>query len=185
MPDAFQSSEADPIAALLFFRRIAGKVELLISTISDNHALPAALQTAASETLVGICELRGKLRAFASLNSRFAAILARSSADSWLTYARLLPELAGVENKVDAWVRSMQADEFAESDCARDLGGLIAHFKNLGETVFAESGQDAAERQLGLAQAFDLDLDNFAAAVGFARQAVRALAAEDGQSRAG
>lgn len=40
---------------------------------------------------------------------------------------------------------------------------------------------DLGERQLGFASAFDADLDNFAAAVGFARQACVSLSAEDGE----
>lgn len=44
---------------------------------------------------------------------------------------------------------------------------------------------DVGERQLGFALAFDYDLDNFAAALGFARQTVEKYLIEPGKSAGG
>ena len=51
--------------------------------------------------------------------------------------------------------------------------------------MFNMPGLDAAEQQLGLAYSIDYDLDNFAAAVGFARQAIMGLAQDEGWSLSG
>lgn len=59
---------------------------------------------------------------------------------------------------------------------------LIAQFNHFAETSFNHPVLDAGEQQLGLAHLFDCDLDNFAAAVGFARQAIAGLASEEGSS---
>ncbi len=64
----------------------------------------------------------------------------------------------------------MQADEIS----------LINHFNHLAATIFARPELDMAERQLGHAYNVDCDLDNFAAAVGFARQAITALEGDEG-----
>jgi len=165
---------------LLFFRRIASKTDMLINIISQIHGLPSALQTASSEVLVGVCELRGKVRHFSSLSLRFAAIMTRSTPEDWLAYGKILGEVVGVEAKVDGWIALIKADEFREGDCARDLANLIAQFDHLAETAFRRPQLDVPEQQLGLAYSFDCDLDNFAAAIGFARQAVLGLANEDG-----
>jgi dynactin 1 len=58
---------------------------------------------------------------------------------------------------------------------------LTAQFKHLSSTVFDRSDLDVPEQQLALAYTVDYDLDNFAAAVGFARQTVYSLTQEPGQ----
>jgi dynactin 1 len=58
---------------------------------------------------------------------------------------------------------------------------LIAQFDHLAETTFNQPDLDVAEQQVGLAHTFDYDLDNFAAAVGFARQAIVGLVSEGGE----
>lgn len=58
---------------------------------------------------------------------------------------------------------------------------LIAQFDHLASTSFNQPILDAGEKQLGLVEGFDYDLDNFAAAIGYARQAVKTLAEEDGE----
>ena len=178
LPDPYHETEADPTTLFLFFLRIGSKVDTLISTISTLHGLPGSLQTATSEALVGICELRGKLRTFSTLNHRFSGMMSRSGPDEWVEYGKILPETAGVEPRVDGWITQLKNDEFNQGDCARDLGALIAQFEHLGSTAFGRPGLDIGEQQLGLAYAFDYDLDNFAAAVGFARQAIVGLVGE-------
>ena len=90
-------------------------------------------------------------------------------------------EITGVEQRVDGWIALVKTDKFSEGDCARGLGSLIAQYDHLIDTTFRRQELDLPERQLGLAHSFDYDLDNFAAAVGFARQAVKGMAGEDGQ----
>lgn len=180
MPDRYNETEADSAALYLFFQRISAKVDTLINTISSLHGLPASLQTATSEALVGVCELRGKLRHFSSLNKRFGGIMCRSSPEEWIAFGKTLVEVGGVENKVDSWVNGVREDRFTEGDCARELSSLIAQFDHLASTIFRRPDLDIGEQQLALAYGFDYDLDNFAAAVGFARQAIIGLTKDDG-----
>ena len=93
----------------------------------------------------------------------------------------MLPEVSGVEGRIDAWLNMIRGDTFNEGDCARELGSLIAQFDHLARTTFNRPDLDIGEQQLGLAYSFDYDLDNFVAAIGFARQAISGVAAEDGQ----
>ena len=179
LPDPYHECEADSVTILLFFRRIASKIDLLINLISQIHGLPSALHTASSELLVGVCELRGKLRHFSTLNKRFAAVISRSSPEEWLAINKVRSEVAGIENKVDGWIACIKADDFNEGDCARELANLIAQFDHLAETSFGRPELDIPERQLGSAHSLDDDLDNFAVALGFAKQAVLGLAEED------
>lgn len=178
LPDAYHEMEADSVTALLFFYRVASKVDMLINVISNLHGLPTALHSVTSEALVGVCELRGKLRHFAALNRRFAAVMRRATAGDWVSLGKVVTEFAGVEPKVDGWVALLKSDEFVEADCARELDSLIAQFNHLSEVMFNRPGLDAAEHQLDLAYNFEDDLDNFAAAVGFVRQAIVSVVKE-------
>jgi dynactin 1 len=123
LPDPYTETEAESTSLYLTFLRLSSKTEIISSTISQIHQLPTALHAdnPASSPLVGICELRGKLRDFSNLNKRFAAILTRCQADEWVTYGKVLGELGGVENRVDSWITTIRADDFNEKDCARDL----------------------------------------------------------------
>ncbi|ORX40158.1 dynein associated protein-domain-containing protein [Kockovaella imperatae] len=179
LPEPYTQTEADSTHLYLFFLRMTSKTEMIISTISAIHGLPSSLHSASSETLVGVCELRGKLRHFGNLNRRFSAVMLRSPSDAWTGYGKLLTEVAGVEAKVDTWISMIRHDAFSEGDCARDLGSLIAQFDHLADTAFNRPELDVPEQQLGLAFSFDYDLDNFAAAVGFARQAIVGLTKEE------
>lgn len=58
---------------------------------------------------------------------------------------------------------------------------MTAQFAHLGSTVFDKPELDILEQQLALAYTIDYDLDNFAAAVGFARQSVYSLTQEPGK----
>lgn len=181
MPERYLETDADSTALFLFFHRVGSKVDLLINTISALHSLPSSLQAATSEALVGICELRGKLSHFSTLNKRFSGVMSRCSPTEWVAYGKTLVEVGGVEHKVDGWIAAIRKDEFNEGNCAGELGNLIAQFDHLAGTVFGRPELDVGEMQLGLAHGFDYDLDNFAAAVGFARQAITSLAKEDGE----
>lgn len=175
LPEPYHESEVDSTTALLFFYRVAAKVDMLVSVISNIHGLPNALQNATSEALVGTCELRGKLRSFAMLNRRFAAVMRRAGPDDYIGFGKVVGELVGVEVKVNGWVSMAKADEFSEGDCARDLDSLIAQFNHLAEVMFNYPSLDASEQQLALAYSLEDDLDNFAAAIGFVGYAVQSL----------
>ncbi|RXK41589.1 dynactin 1 [Tremella mesenterica] len=179
LPGPYHETDADPTAALLLFHRLSAKVDTLISTISQAHGIPASLHTASSEALVGVCELRGKLGHFSLLNKRFAGVLQRIDSDGWVALGKVIDELGGVEARVDGWIGLVRSDEFSEGDCARELSSLIAQFDHLAATSFDHPTLDLGEQQLGLAYNINYDLDNFAAAVGFARHAILALTQQE------
>ncbi|TXT13518.1 hypothetical protein VHUM_00885 [Vanrija humicola] len=179
LPEPYLESEVDSTTALLFFNRVAAKIDMLVNAVSQMHGLPAALQNADSERLVGVCELRGKLRQFATLNRRFAAVMRRTDPEDYISFGRVVPEVAGVEAKVDAWIGLVKSEDFNEGDCVRELDSLLSQFNHLAEVVFQRPGLDACEHQLSLAYTFEDDLDNFAAAVGFVRHAIQSFINEE------
>lgn len=178
LPDPYLETEVDSTTALLFFYRVAAKVDMLVNVISNLHGLPNALQNISSDVLVGVCELRGKLRSFGMLNRRFAAVMRRAEPDVYVNLGKVMSELVGVEPKVDGWVAMVKADDFNEGDCARELDSLLSQFSHLAEVMFNHPSLEASEQQLALAYSLEDDLDNFAAAIGFVGHSVQSLVKE-------
>lgn len=126
LPDAYHETDADSTILYLFFHRLSAKIDLLTNAIATIHNLPSALHMAESEALVGVCELRGKLRHFSNINARFAGIMQRSTPDEWVGYGKVLLEVTGVEGRVDGWVGSAKGDGFSEMNCARELARSVS-----------------------------------------------------------
>lgn len=123
LPDPYLDTEADSTTLYLTLLRLHAKVDILVSAVSQTHGLPSALHadSPGSPPLVGACELKGKLRDFSGLSKRFAAVMSRSQADEWTSYGKVLPELGGVEARIDGWIASIKSEAFNEKDCAGQL----------------------------------------------------------------
>ncbi|GAA5970337.1 hypothetical protein JCM11641_001670 [Rhodosporidiobolus odoratus] len=174
---AFFDSDADAVDALLFFERIAYKVDLVSMFIEQNHPVSEALDGVVPENLVGICETRAKLSHFSSLNKRFAAHLKRCPPDVFLKFGRVFREVAPVEKKVDAFIEALRREELKEVDAAKEVEGFIAQAEHLAETHLQglEPTLDLAEREVAFVTVLDLDFDTIAAASGFAKQLIAAI----------
>lgn len=58
LPQVYFELDADAAQCVLFFDRLAQKAALINSVVGQMHGIPEALHAAASETLVGTCEVR-------------------------------------------------------------------------------------------------------------------------------
>ncbi|KAJ9107379.1 hypothetical protein QFC21_000829 [Naganishia friedmannii] len=173
LPETYFQQDVAATEGLLFLQRLADKARLLINTFCLKHDLPDTLQHFKNDRLVGICELRGSLSEFANLTRRFAGIMRRSTPEEYLNLAPVRFDLSAVERKVDFWINQLRTDEFVEKDCAVELHNFLTQLNHLAQTVFTREELELGERQLGFAVAFDYELDNFAAAVGFARYIIQ------------
>lgn len=148
--------------------------------------------------------MRGKLSHFSLLNQRFAAILKRCSPELYTKASGIYHELSAVEKRVDGYIDLLRKDEFRDGDCMGDLvksvfeltkfnrsdsnvcsflflPRYIAQYEHLEEAYFQQSDLDLGERELDMVLGFDYDLDNFSAAVGFAKHAVVTASQDSGQ----
>ncbi|EIN14288.1 dynactin [Punctularia strigosozonata HHB-11173 SS5] len=180
LPQLYVDSDSDATSCYLFFQRLAGKMDLVNSVVASAHSLPESLNGPVSETLVGICEMRGRISSLSTLCKRFAAILRRCDPQSFLDIGRIYPEIAPMEKRIDMHIELLRRDEFREMECVSDVAKIYAQFKHLGETFFDDFDHDLGERELGYALSFDHDLDMFAAAVGLSKtQIAQTLKDED------
>ncbi|BGP28114.1 hypothetical protein JCM10295v2_007101 [Rhodotorula toruloides] len=174
---SFFESDSDAVEALLFFERVAYKVELLNTFIEQNHAVGEALDGVVPEDLAGVCETRAKLARFAALNRRFAAHLRRCQPDTFLKMGRVYREVAPTERRIDAFIDALRKEELMEVECGKEIDGLIAQAEHLAETHLQDSDPilDLAERETAFIVALDHDFDTIAVAAGFAKQTIATL----------
>ncbi|GAA5897736.1 hypothetical protein JCM8208_000245 [Rhodotorula glutinis] len=174
---SFADSDADAVDALLFFERIAYKVDLVNSFIEQSHSVSEALDDVVPEELGRICEARAKLAHFAALNKRFAAHLQRCPPDVFLKMGRVYREVAGIERRVDSFIEALRKEELRESECGKEVDGFIAQAEHLAETHLQglDPTLDLAERELASITTLDLDFDTIAAASGFVKQTIASI----------
>ncbi|KAK0481445.1 dynein associated protein-domain-containing protein [Armillaria novae-zelandiae] len=149
LPQLYLETDSDATSCYLFFQRLAYKTDLINTVVAQAHGLPESLNGSVSETLVGICDLRGRISAVSILCKRFAAILRKCDVETFLNKGRIYPEIAPMEKRIDMQIDLLRRDAFREMECAK--------------------------REHGYVTAFDLDLDIFAAAVGLTKTSVEAI----------
>ncbi|KAH7886311.1 dynein associated protein-domain-containing protein [Phlebopus sp. FC_14] len=175
LPQLYVETDSDATSCYLFFQRLSYKTDLINTIVGQAHGLPEALNGDVSETLVGICEMRGRAASLSTLCKRFSAILRRCDPVSFLNIGRIFPEIAPMEKRIDMHVDLLRRDEFREMEFVSDVLKLQAQFDHLDETYFSEFDQDLGEREIGYALSFEHDLDAFAASIGLTKTSVAAI----------
>ncbi|KAG1742767.1 dynein associated protein-domain-containing protein [Suillus paluster] len=175
LPQQYVESDSDATNCYLFFARLGYKTDLINTIVGLAHGLPESLNGVVSETLVGICEMRGRAASFSTLCKRFAAILRRCDPTSFLNIGRIYPEIAPMEKRIDLHIDLLRRDEFREMEFVSDVLKMLAQFDHLAETYFDGFEQDLGERELGYALSFDHDLDVFAASIGLTKTSVAVI----------
>ncbi|VDC06717.1 unnamed protein product [Peniophora sp. CBMAI 1063] len=172
LPALYNEQDADAVAAYMFFKRMAAKAELINVVVAQVHGLPDILGGSVTDTLVGVTELRISIGSLAVSCRRFAAVLKRCDADSFLNAGRLYPELAPMERRVDMHIDLLRREEFREMECAVDVNKIMAQFEHLAETYFAGFEFDLGERELSVVASLDLELDMYMATIAAAKTSV-------------
>ncbi|KAG6380679.1 dynein associated protein-domain-containing protein [Boletus reticuloceps] len=175
LPQVYVESDSDATSCYLLFQRMGLKIDLINVVVGQAHGLPESLNGDVSDTVVGICEMRGRAAGLAILCKRFAAILRRCDPTSFLNIGRIYPEIAPMEKRIDMHIELLRRDEFREMEFVSDIVKLQAQFDHLAETYFSGFDQDLGERELGYAFSFDHDLEIFAASIGLTKTSVAAI----------
>lgn len=176
-------------------------MDLINTIVAQKHNMPESLNGpgAVSEVLVGICEMRSRMAGLSTLCKRFATILKHADVETFLNVGRIYPEIAPLEKRIDMHVDLLRRDEFREMECVSDVAKCVfvvwlllfsttegvwdriqAQFDHLAETYFEGFEHDLAERELGYAVSFDLDLDMFSASVALAKTCVSTIMEDEG-----
>ncbi|KAI6120904.1 dynein associated protein-domain-containing protein [Pisolithus croceorrhizus] len=175
LPQVYMENDSDATSCYLFFQRLGWKIDIINNIVGQAHGLPESLNGSVSETLVGICEMRGRAAYLSTLCKRFAAVLRRCDPASFLNAGRIYPEVAPMEKRIDMHVDLLRRDEFREMEFVSDVLKLQSQFDHLAETYFNGYDYDLGERELGYALSFDYDLDAFAASIGLTKTSVASI----------
>ncbi|KAI6012667.1 dynein associated protein-domain-containing protein [Pisolithus orientalis] len=175
LPQVYMENDSDATSCYLFFQRLGWKIDIINNIVGQAHGLPESLNGSVSETLVGICEMRGRAAYLSTLCKRFAAVLRRCDPTSFLNAGRIYPEVAPMEKRIDMHVDLLRRDEFREMEFVSDVLKLQGQFDHLAETYFNGYDYDLGERELGYALSFDYDLDAVAASIGLTKTSVASI----------
>ncbi|KAH9996492.1 dynein associated protein-domain-containing protein [Russula vinacea] len=175
LPQIYIETDVDATRCYVFFQRMASKADLINIVTAQAHNLPESLNGSVSETLVGVCEMRGAIAVLSTLCKRFAATLRCCDVESYINIGRLFQEIAPLEKRIDMHIDLLRRDEFREMECTSDINKIQAQFNHLAETYFKAFDFDLGERELGLVLSLDHDLDVYASSMGLTKTAVEAI----------
>lgn len=175
LPQIYIETDVDATKCYLFFQRMASKTDLINIITAQAHNLPESLNGSVSETLVGVCEMRGAIAVLSTLCKRFVAILRCCDVESYINIGRLFQEISPLEKRIDMHIDLLRRDEFREMECTSDINRIQAQFNHLAETYFKAFDFDLGERELGLVLSLDHDLDVYASSMGLTKTAVEAI----------
>lgn len=65
-------------------------------------------------------QLRGRLSTLSATCKRFATILRRCDAESFLRIGKLFPDVAPMEKRIDMHIDLLRREEFRELECVSD-----------------------------------------------------------------
>ncbi|KAN0135638.1 Dynein associated domain containing protein [Lactarius tabidus] len=179
LPQIYTETDGDATRCYLFFQRMASKTDLINTVTAHAHNLPESLNGQVSETLVGVCEMRGVIAVLSTLCKRFAAIVRHCDVESFISIGRLFQEIAPLERRIDMHIDLLRRDEFREMECTSDINKIQAQFDHLAETYFKDFDFDLGERELGLVLSLDHDLDVYASSMGLTKTAVEAILSDE------
>lgn len=180
LPNAYFEADADAVNCLLFFRRMAVKSDLIKSIVETNHDIQESLSGVVPEIMVSVCQMRHSIAHFSALSRQIAAVLRLAPTDVFLRGGRMYRENMAIERKVDSFIAALRREELKELDCGLEFGRFVKQFEDFSVALGGdENDSDLAAKEVGSANLIDHDLDTLIAALGYAKQQLAQLYADD------
>lgn len=180
LPSAYFEADADAVNCLLFFRRMAAKSDLIKTVVETNHDIQESLSGIVPETMVSVCQMRHSIAHFTALSRQIAAVLRLAPTEVFLRGGRMFRENMAIERKVDAFIAALRREELKEQECGLEFGRFVKQFEDFTMALGGEENDsDLAAKEVGSANLIDHDLDTLIAALGYAKQQLAQLYADD------
>ncbi|KAK6604714.1 CAP-Gly domain-containing protein [Botrytis cinerea] len=130
LPDQF-NTERDSVLALLRFRRVAFKANLLHGFVKErvNGQPPIGHE----DDIFAGCDVLDKLVWVGAMCNRFFNAISHCSIEEFGKYEGALYELEPVERALNGWIDGLRRDELKEKQCASELQRTIALMSHLAE----------------------------------------------------
>ena len=131
LPESYQA-DRDSVLALLRFRRLAFKANLLNGFLKDRVASTQVRPGHEDDIFVG-CDAVDKLTWVAAMCDRFVNAISHCSLDEFAKFEGALLELEPVERALNGWIDALRRDELKEKQCADELQRTISLMTHLAE----------------------------------------------------
>src|SRR3569833_417809 len=133
LPDTYQA-DRDSVLALLRFRRLAFKANLLNGCIKERISGAAAPPQAGHEDDVFAgCDAMDKLTWVSAMCDRFVNAISHCSMEQFARFEGALYELEPVERALNGWIDGLRRDDLKEQQCASELQRSVALMTHLAE----------------------------------------------------
>ncbi|KAI9791833.1 MAG: hypothetical protein M1816_003378 [Peltula sp. TS41687] len=135
LPRAYQT-DYDPLMALLQFRRVSFKADLLHRFV-EEQVDGQTIAGQEDDTFAG-CDVLDKLTWISAMCDRFDNSITTSSLDQLSRFENALYELGPVERALDGWMDGFRRGEIDLKQVAVQLQGSIALMSHLGEVLLTD-----------------------------------------------
>lgn len=142
LPDTYKE-EQDSVLALLRFRRLAFKSNLLSGFIKEK--LNGQPQPGHEDDVFAGCDAVDKLTWVAAMCERFFNDMNHCSMAQFSHYQNALLEVEPVERALNGWIDSLRKDDLKEKQCAEALQRTIALMSHLGEVHLTDDAPGFAD----------------------------------------
>ncbi|TKW53145.1 putative dynactin [Colletotrichum tanaceti] len=142
LPNTYKEDQ-DSVLALLRFRRLAFKAELLQSFIKER--VNGQPHPGHEDDIFAGCDAIDKLTWVASMCERFTNAISHCSIEQFQRFQNALFELEPVERALNGWIDGLRRDELKEQKCADELQRTIALMSHLAEVHLTNELPDFAE----------------------------------------
>lgn len=142
LPDSYQA-DRDSVLALLRFRRLAFKANLLNDFIKER--VNGQAHPGHEDDVISGCDAIDKLTWVTAMCDRFVNAISHCSLDQFSKYEGALYELEPVERALNAWIDGLKRDDLKEKQCASELQRTIALMTHLGEVHISDDLESFAD----------------------------------------
>ena len=162
LPESFKS-EQDSVQALLRFRRISFKAQMMHHCIKER--LNGQSSPVSEEDIFPYCDILDKLTWVSSTCERFINHIRTCGLDSFRRLGGASYELEPVERGLNTWIDGLKRDELKGEQCSSELQRLIALMTHLAEAHIPEDLEHFADDVCMRAQMMQSQLENTAIAL--------------------
>ncbi|KHE79612.1 hypothetical protein GE21DRAFT_1292012 [Neurospora crassa] len=142
LPDTYQS-DRDSVLALLRFKRLAFKANLLNGFIKER--VNGQPHPGHEDDIFDGCDAIDKLTWVSAMCDRFVNAISHCSLEQFSRYEGALYELEPVERALNGWIDGLRRDDLKEKQCADELKRTIALMTHLGEVHISNDLESFAD----------------------------------------
>lgn len=177
LPEGY-ATEKDSVLALLRFKRVGFKANLLHSFVKERIL---SVPQGHEDDIFAACDVLDKLAWVSAMCSRFVSAISHCSTEAFAKFEGALWELEPVERALNAWIDGLRRDELKEKQCASDLQRTVALMSHLGEIHFQQGIENFGDEVLMRTSTMQSHLESTASALTAAKKMIdTAIPASEG-----